>query len=229
MLQAALPLEHSPAFEIVLRELGEDADEIHMTVSERAETARAVDPALIPAVDSLPSRRIELGILDVEHLDAIVIDVDVIEVIQRLQYVVAGVEQHVAARVIADALEKHLEGHAVVQVFAGMHLETEIYAGVVECIQDRPPAFGELIERRLDQAGGALRPWIEVGPGERARERCVIRQPEMPRCFRGVVELLDRPALASLWVPAHLGRGEGIEQLVIGGMHGHELALRVRR
>jgi hypothetical protein len=46
---------------------------------------------------------------DVEHLDALVIVIDVGEVIERLQHEMAGVVHDVTASVVMDALEKHLE------------------------------------------------------------------------------------------------------------------------
>jgi hypothetical protein len=75
----------------------------------------------------------------------------------------------------ADALQEHLEGDAVVQVLAGVDLEAEIDAGFVEGVEDRPPAFGKLVEGRVDEPGRALGPGIEVGPGEGAGERGVVR------------------------------------------------------
>ncbi len=71
---------------------------------------------------------------------------------------------------LLDALEEHLEGHAVVQVLAGMDLVADVDAGFVEGVEDRAPAPGQLVEGALDQAGRALRPGIEIGPGERAGE-----------------------------------------------------------
>ena len=52
MLQAAFPFEHGPGIVIVLRELGEDRAEIDLSVAERTETAGAVDPALVTAIDA---------------------------------------------------------------------------------------------------------------------------------------------------------------------------------
>src|SRR4030095_13522749 len=46
VLDAAFPLQHRPALEAVLRELGKDAAEINLAVAERAEAACPVDPGL---------------------------------------------------------------------------------------------------------------------------------------------------------------------------------------
>ena len=55
MLQRTLPLEHRPARIVVLRHLGEDGGEIHMAVTEGAETAGPVHPRLIATVDARPT------------------------------------------------------------------------------------------------------------------------------------------------------------------------------
>ena len=71
---------------------------------------------------------------------------------------------------VADALEEHLEGDAVMQVFARMDLVADIDAVVVGMVEDRLPAAGQLIEGCLDEAGRTLRPRIEERPGQRAGE-----------------------------------------------------------
>src|SRR5690606_21921180 len=71
MLQAALPLEHRPAFVTVLRELAEYRLEVDLAVAGRAKAPRAVYPGLIAAVDTGAAVRAELRILHVEGLDAL--------------------------------------------------------------------------------------------------------------------------------------------------------------
>ena len=100
MLQRAFPFDHGPAVEIVGGHLREDRAEIDLAVAERAEAAGAVDPALIAAIDALPAGRVELGILDVEHLDPVFVDVDVVEIIEALQHIVRGIVEHVGARMV---------------------------------------------------------------------------------------------------------------------------------
>src|SRR5690606_2365318 len=134
MLQAALPLDDGPAVEVVGRELREDALEVDLAVARRAEAAGAIDPALVAAVDALPARRIELGVLDVKHADALVIDVDVLEIVEALQDVVRRVEQHAGARMLARALVDHLVRHAVVQVLARMNLVADVDAAALGMI-----------------------------------------------------------------------------------------------
>src|ERR1700679_1153202 len=76
MLQAAFPLVHRPASEIIGRELGEDRLEIDLAVAERPVTPGALEPTFVAAIDALLRSWVELGVLDVEHLDALVIGVD---------------------------------------------------------------------------------------------------------------------------------------------------------
>jgi hypothetical protein len=47
--------------------------------------ASAIHPRLVAAIDALASRWIEFRILDVKHLDAVFVDVDVINIIRALQ------------------------------------------------------------------------------------------------------------------------------------------------
>ncbi|MNT29228.1 hypothetical protein D3C72_1649580 [compost metagenome] len=69
----------------------------------------------------------------------------------------AGVEQHLAARVAAHALVKHLEADAVMQVFAGVDFIAQVDALFLAHVEDGQPAARQFIEGRLDQAGRALR------------------------------------------------------------------------
>src|SRR6202008_3628240 len=86
MLDAAFPFQDGPALEAVLRKLGEDRAEIDLAVAKRTEAPGAVDPRLEAAIDAGAAIGIELGILHVEHLDAVVIDVDVFQVVEGLQH-----------------------------------------------------------------------------------------------------------------------------------------------
>src|SRR6185369_14360663 len=170
MLQAAFPFEDRPALETVLREFREDAAEIDLAIAERPETPGAIDPGLIAAIYAAAAVHIEFGILHMKHLDALMIDVDVVEVIERLQHEMRRVVEDVAARMIADPLQEHLEGDAIMQVLTGMDLVADIDTDLVIGIEDRFPAFRQFVEGGFDQARGPLRPGIEIRPGERPRE-----------------------------------------------------------
>src|ERR1700722_2472310 len=141
MLKAALPLVHGPASEIISRELGEDRLEINLAVAERPIAPCALEPSLIAAIDPLLRRRVELGVLDVEHFNAIVIGVDEAQIVHALLDVVAGVVIDVATLVAADGVEKHVEGVAVEHVLARMNFKAEVDALLVVDVEDRfPPA-----------------------------------------------------------------------------------------
>ena len=170
MLQRAFPFEHGPAVEVVARELGEDAGEIDLAVAGRAEAPGPVHPALVAGIDALLAGRIELGVLDVEHPDPLVVEIDVLQVVELLQHEVARIVEQVRARVVVHALEEHLVGDAVVEILARMDLVADVDTVLVEGVEDRQPAPCQLVEGLFDEAGGALRERIDVGPGKRARE-----------------------------------------------------------
>lgn len=176
---AALPFENGPAGEIVLGEFRKDGWEIDLAVAGGAETARALQPRLITAVNALAAGGIKFGVLDVKHFDARVVEVDELDVVELLEDEVAGVEENVCAGMIADAVEKHFERGAVVEIFTGMDFEAEVDAGAIEGVENGEPALGELVEGGFDEAGGALRPGIDVGPGKRAGEGDVSFEAEI--------------------------------------------------
>ena len=70
--------------------------------------------------------------------------------------------------VIVDPFKEHFIGHAVVQVFAGVDFIAEVDAAVFGVVQDGQPATRQFVECLFHEAGGALRPGIDIGPGERA-------------------------------------------------------------
>src|SRR2546426_10611590 len=150
--------QHRPAGIVVLGKLGEDRLEVPLAVAQRAEPSGPIGPRLEPAVHALAAGRIEFGVLDVEHADPLVIDVDILEIVELLQHEMAGIVQEVATLVATDPVEEHLERHAVMQILARMDLEAEVDAGVLERVQNRAPAPRQLVERRLDQTRRPLRP-----------------------------------------------------------------------
>ena len=175
--------------------------EIDLPVAERAEAAGALDPGRVAGIDALPAGRVELGVLDVKRLDALVIDVDEVEIVELLQQEMRGIVVDRAALVAADRVEEPLEGRAVEHVLAGMDFVADVAAGVVEGVEDRPPAPGEFGEGGLDQAGRALRPGIDIGPGERAGEGRMRVEAE-------VLRRLGRHFIT--WSTAHFCRASGL-------------------
>src|SRR3546814_12150291 len=92
-------------------QLGENPAEIDLPVAQRAEAAGAIDPVLKPAIDPRTSGGVEFGVLDVEHADPLVINVDELQIVERLQHIMAGIIEDVGARMIVDSREEALEGH----------------------------------------------------------------------------------------------------------------------
>src|SRR5580704_5340995 len=90
-LEAAFPFENSPAFIIIGGQFAENRFEVDLAVTQGAKAARAVEPGLVAAVDSLATGGIEFGILYMEHADAVVIDIDIFEVVEALEYEVRRV------------------------------------------------------------------------------------------------------------------------------------------
>src|SRR6266436_3482636 len=129
---------------------------------------------------------------------------------------------------IANARQEHLECRAIENVLARMDLKAKVDAGLVISIEDRLPAPGELVECRFDQTRWPLRPRIEIGPRECARERDARRQAQSVRCGHSIHELLNGPGLPRFRIAPNPSRSEPVERLIIGGMHCDELALKMR-
>src|SRR5881394_2442067 len=147
VLEGAFPLQHRPAIEIMGCKLGEDTAEIDLSVAQRAEPPCPVHPALETAIYALPPGRIELRILDVKGFYAVVIDVDIIEIVELLQQEVRRIVEQVRPRVVVHPFEEHLIADAVMQVFAGMNLVADVDAILVGIVEERGPASCQLIER----------------------------------------------------------------------------------
>ncbi|MNS95797.1 hypothetical protein D3C72_1300690 [compost metagenome] len=227
VLQAALPLQHCPAGEVVLRELREDRLEIDLAIAERTESPRTIDPVLVAAIHATAGTGVVLRILDVEHADAVVVAVDEAEVVHLLQQQMAGVVQDLRAGMLVHYIEEALEGSTVVQILTGVDFEAQVHAAGVERIQDGAPAAAEFGEGFLHQPGRALRPRIEIRPGQRAGERGVRGQPQALAGLGGQQQLLHRPGLAGDRIATLVRRRESVEQAVVGGMDGDQLPLQV--
>ena len=229
VLHKVLPLHHRPAVVIVLRQLGEHRAKVYLPVARGAEAARPVGPRFVAAVHARLGGGVKLGILHVEHFDELVIQVDVRQIIELLQNVVAGVVEHIDALVVAGGLQKTLEGGPVVQVFTRMNFVAHVHSLLVEGVEDGCPAIGQFFEGHLYQTGGALGPGVHEGPGERSRKGGVHIHPEVATGLGGQHHLVDGPLGAGLGVVVHFGRSERIEHRIVGRMHRHQLPLQVRR
>ena len=227
VLDAALPLQHRPAVEAVSGQLGEDPLEVDLAIARGPEPPGPAQPRLEPTVGAGLAVRPELGVLDVERLDPLVIVIDVGEIIERLQHEMAGIVHDVAAPVAVNALQEHLERQPVVQVLRRVDLVAEVDAAGVEGVEDGSPAPGQLVEAVLDQAVGPLRVRVEVGPEQRTAEGHVPVYAEPFGCLGGEAELVDGPLLASPGIVVDRRRREGIGRQVEGRMKRDELPLQV--
>ncbi|MNI55680.1 hypothetical protein D3C73_1106430 [compost metagenome] len=54
------------------------------------------------------------------------------------------------------------------QVFAGVNFVAQVDTGLIETVENWQPALGQLGKTLLDQTGGALWPWVHVGPEQGA-------------------------------------------------------------
>src|SRR5262245_17481288 len=106
VLEAALPLQRRPAFVAELRQQREHGCEVDLPVAERTETTRAVLPVLVAAVHTRAPVRPELGVLHVEADDALVIELDVLQVVELLQHEVARVVEQARTRMLVDVIEE---------------------------------------------------------------------------------------------------------------------------
>src|SRR5215472_2380105 len=119
-LYTTLPLQHGPPIEVVLCQLRKNAAKIHLAVAQRPESACALYPRLVAAINTLAARGMKLRILHVKHFHSRMINVEKCEVIELLQNKMAGIKQNVAPFVPAHAVEERVERHAVVKVLTRM-------------------------------------------------------------------------------------------------------------
>src|SRR5271166_2735218 len=194
-LDAALPFKNGPAGEIILSELGKDGLKIHLAVAQRTKTAGALQPRLIAAINALLARGTELRVLHVEHLDARVIEINKLKIVELLDYKMTGIVKQVAARMLADAVQKHFERRPIVKIFPWMNFITEIDSSFVKRVEDGEPSLCEFIEGRFDESSGALWPRVNVRPRQSAGKRDVGFHAEVGGSPRSEMQLLDGPSL----------------------------------
>jgi len=100
----------------------------------------------------------------VKGLDAFVVKVDELDIIQLLQQKVTGVIENTGRLVLVHGLQEALKGNTVMQVFAGMNLKAAGHIIFSKGIQYGTPAFGQFLETGFHQARRALRPGIHGVP-----------------------------------------------------------------
>ena len=139
----------------------------------------------------------------------------------------AGVIEHIAARMVIDPLQETLKCHAIMQVFAGMDFVADIHALLVKNVQQRSPAPGQFIEGLIEKRLIMRRPRIKIRPRQRAGKGGVRLEPQTRRSHRRLAHFLDRPLLARLRVTAQRGGRKRVKGLIISRMDGHQLSLKM--
>ncbi len=108
-----------------------------------------------------------------------------------------------------------------------MELVADVGARVVERVEDRLPALGELLEGRLNKSLWTLRIGIDIRPCECAGKRRMGLEPKVLRRLGRHHQLLDRPFLPLGRLAVDLFRRDGVEGVVISRVYGDELAVQM--
>src|SRR5690606_20763505 len=164
MLHGAFPLHYRPSIKIIGRQLAENRFKIHLSVTQRAESASTVYPVLITTVNALLAAWVELRILHMEHLNALVIMVDKSKIIHALKQEVRWVIKNACAFMIVHFFKKHLVGDSVVNIFTRVDFVTKVNALFVKRIQDRCPSFCKFGKTIVYQPCRTLRPGVDRMP-----------------------------------------------------------------
>ena len=130
---------------------------------------------------------------------------------------------------IAHHREESLKGHTIVKILAGVDLEANVNANTIKRIQDRLPASAELAKAFGDDPSRPLRPRVHEVPHQGTGERHMTRQTQIVTCLDSQQHLIDRPLLPSARITPHFARRKAIEHLVIRGVGGDQLTLKVGR
>ena len=155
-------------------------------------------------------------------LDALVIDVDEADVVERRQPEVRRVIVDAAAFVPAEKVEEALIGRPIEEVFPRVELEADIDADLPVRVENRSPAPGELLESGANEIVRPRRPRIEIGPCQSARESDMRIEAEIAAGAGAERDLLGGPLLAGFRIAPDVRRGESVERLVVGRIDGDE-------
>src|SRR5690606_23586235 len=109
---------------------------------------------------ALLSCGIKFGILDMEHLDPFVINIDKLNIIQALKQEMAGIIQYIGTGVVADMFQKPLKSNPVVKVLSWMKFITQVIPVFLKCIQYRRPSPCQFLKPSFHQSCGPLGPGV---------------------------------------------------------------------
>src|SRR5918911_3319519 len=130
------------------------------------------------------------GVLDVDVVDAVGEGLEEQHGVDELVVEMAGIEVDPEGGAVADRRERLLRRDDVVGNLRRMDLQAEAHALLVEDVDDRVPAVGELAVAGLDGVPVVGREGIQQVPDGRAREAVDLGDAEAPGGARGVHELL---------------------------------------
>src|SRR5439155_7113063 len=149
---AVFPLHGERALVAPAVERSDDLLEVDSAAPRRAEIP---SPPRVPEVEVRgddPGGAVQGhdGVLDVDVVDAVAELVDEARRADALPVEVARVEVEAERRPVPDRRERAPRGDDVVGDLGGVDLQPEAHPDLIEDIQDRVPAVGEVLEARLD-------------------------------------------------------------------------------
>src|SRR6218665_1266676 len=106
----------------------------------------------------------EFRILYVKGLYSFMKEIDVLYIIQLLQYKVRRIIEQAGPRVIVYFFEEHFVGGTIEQIFARMDFIANIHTAFIEIIQDGQPSFPKLPDPFFHQTCRSLRPGVKRMP-----------------------------------------------------------------
>lgn len=142
--QATLPLRHRPVVKTIFSQFTGHPFEVDLLVARRAEMPGPLLLGLVSTIDAIAPVAVKFGIPGVERLNTRVIDIDTSRTTYLLQMQMARVIEHIAAWTVIHQREKAFKGHAIMQIFAGIDLTTDIDVLFIGVVQRRPPAPSQL-------------------------------------------------------------------------------------
>ena len=113
ILQATFPFHYGPTFVIVLRQFAKNGFKIDLTITRRTITPRTIEPTLITSKSALFSGGIEFSIFYMKRFNTFMLKIDILQVIQLLQYKMRRIVQQTSPLVIIDGFQKHLVSFAI--------------------------------------------------------------------------------------------------------------------
>ena len=108
--------------------------DLRLAISQRTKPSCPVDPALITTVYTLFTCRVKLRVFYMEHPDPLMIIIDVLQVIEALQYKMRRIIQQTCSCMIIYMFQKRFVGYPVMQIFAGMYFITKIYTVFIKLV-----------------------------------------------------------------------------------------------